>query len=245
MKKILILILSLFFISLVSASFGYDDGEKVGIFKRNDCIDLTQSCSNCTYNNLTSIIYPNGTRSSFSPEQNMTKSGTDYLFHTCNFSSQYGGYIVNGYGDLDGSEEVWNYNYEITQTGRVFGTSQVLGSLGIFIGVLAVAFVFLFIGSKLSKEDKTLPVGFFFSVMAVILVIYSLHLAWIFSVDILQHEIISQGVSTIFVIVLWSSVGIAIIFFALMLIAFIKELGKILKTKKFGEDFNPISDTYE
>ena len=136
-------------------------------------------------------------------------------------------------------------HYLVTPTGRNFDTGQVLGGLGIFLGVLATAFAFLFIGSKLGAEEKTLPIGFFFMVMAIFLVIYSLHLAWTFSHDILQHEIISSGVSTIFIVIIWSCAGITIIFFALMFIAFVKELSKILDKKKFGEDFNPISGVYE
>lgn len=241
MKKLLLfLMLGIFLISLTSAA-----QSSLGTFKQDSCIDLTQTCTSCTYNNLTSIIYPNGTKYSFSPEQNMTKSDSEYLFQTCDFSSDLGNYKVNGHGDLSGTDTVWNYEYEITKSGQSITEGKTLGGLGIFFGILATSFIFMFIGSKLSQNDKTLPIGFSFSVMSIILVIYSLHLGWVFSVDILQHEIISGGLEVIFLVVLWSSAGIALISIIMMFFAFVKELGKMNKKKKFGQDFNPISDTYE
>lgn len=118
-KTILILIFSIILISFASAQ-----QQSLDSVKQSDCIDLTQSCASCTYNNITSIIYPNKTKYLFSPEQNMTKSGTDYTFHTCNFSSQLGKYIVNGHGDLSGTDTVWNYDYEVTPTGFILETSD-------------------------------------------------------------------------------------------------------------------------
>ena len=55
MKKILLfLILGMFFsISFVSAE------TSIGSIKQGDSILLTQVCSNCTYVNLTQVIYPN------------------------------------------------------------------------------------------------------------------------------------------------------------------------------------------
>lgn len=239
-RLLLILIIGIFLISLISAS-----QVSLGTFKKNECIDLVQTCASCSYNNLTSMVYPNGTKHLFIPEQDMTQLGTEYTYETCNFSSQLGIYKVNGHGDLNGVDTIWNYEYEITESGQTITEGKTLGGIGLLFAVFAVALAFMFIGNKLSENDKTLPIGFFFVVMSILLIIYSLHLGWIFSVNFLQDEVLSQGVERIFVAVIWSSAGISIIFISLMLIAFIKELGKMNKTKKFGDDFNPITDIYE
>jgi len=161
---------------------------------------------------------------------NFTDLGSYYYFVHCN-TSDAGGYASS--------------NFAVVKLTRSFGSEQIVSSLVILVGILAVVFVFLFIGSKLGANDKTLPIGFFFYVMALLLVIYSLHFGWILSVDILQHETISSGLSTLFVVVIWSLAGIAIISIILMFIAFIKELGKMNKRKKFGDDFDPLTNTYK
>lgn len=238
-KLILMLVMILFSMSFVVGQDCF-----YGTREQNSCIDIIQTCSSCTYNNISSILYPNGTEAPFSPEIEMTNSGIRYSFNTCNLTSNLGTYLVNGHGDLKGTDQIWKCRYEVTPSGQEVTEGKTLGGLAVLFGVFAVAFTFLFIGNKLSANDRTLPIGFFFFVMAFFLVIYSLHLGWIFSVNILQDEILSQGMSQIFVIVIWSCSGIAIISTALMFFAFVKELGKMNKQKKFGEDFNPITDTY-
>ncbi len=235
MKRLLILFCIVFLMGNIIAL------EDLGTFKQGETVRISQVCSDASYITLSSITFPNSTIAI--SNINMTSSGSGEFYYNFANTTDLGRYDVRGISD--GCEETFVTYFEVTPSGQVFGTGQVLGGLGIFIGVLAVAFAFMFIGSKLGKEEKTLPIGFFFMVMAVFLVIYSLHLAWIFSNDILQHEIISSGVSTIFVVVIWSTAGITIIFFVFMLMAFIKELSKILEKKKFGEGWNPLTHTYE
>ena len=244
-KKLILfgILLGVFLISFSSASSLYF-GDFSLPQKQGECFNIFEPCDNCSYMNIT-ILFPNGTP--IIENQAMTNLSSTYYYNYtfCNTS------VLGIYPLIINYDEDGRYLYsdtdffEVTQTGRDFDAGQTLGALALLGGVLATAFMFIFVGSKLSENDKTLPVGFFFSVMAIFLVISSLHLSWILSVDILQHEIISEGISTIFIVVLWSCTGIAIIFFALMFIAFIKELGKTIKKKKFGEDFNPITNTYD
>ena len=60
-------------ISCTSAAF-----ISLGIFKAGDNVSLIQLCDDCTYNNITSIIYPNGTIAL--GEAEMTKDGTQYNY---------------------------------------------------------------------------------------------------------------------------------------------------------------------
>lgn len=59
MKKhiIGILIVMLLVVTSISAQ-----ESNIGTKQLDSCIDLIQSCSNCTYVNFTSFTYPNGTR---------------------------------------------------------------------------------------------------------------------------------------------------------------------------------------
>ena len=247
MKKLIIcLMLGIFLITLASASC--PDGEDCitgsSAIALNEEIEVYQTCNNCTYCNFTKFKYPNKTV--FLSNIEATQDETYFYYHLSGGNnSELGEYEYCYDCGNEVEKETSCLHYLVTPNGRNFDIGQVLGGLGIFIGVLATAFAFMFIGSKLGEEEKTLPIGFFFMVMAIFLVIYSLHLGWVFSNDILQHEIISSGVSTIFLIVIWSCAGMTIIFFALMLIAFIKELSKVLDKKKFGDDFNPLTGTYE
>jgi len=242
MKKILILILGMFLILTVSQlGFVNADGS-LGTFKQSDCIELYQYCNNCTYVNLTRVQYPNGTIITINSV--MEKDDVDYNYTYCN-TSDLGIYYYTVKGDKDGEVNTERMSFEITPTGKDFGEKDSISALGILFGALIVAFLFMFIGFKMSDNPKLIPLSFFFVVLALILIIYSLFLGYTIGNNIIGDAAFSETASTIFVSFLWLIVGVAIISTVLMLFAFIKELGKIVKKRKFGEDFNPITDTYD
>ena len=90
-----------------------------------------------------------------------------------------------------------------------------------------------------------MPIGFMFVILALILGVYSLHLGYVYSNDILQYESLVPVTSAIYISVLFSVVGIVLISASLMLVAFIKELSNTVKRKKFGVGFNPLTNIYE
>lgn len=242
-KLILILFMGVFLVSLVSAENPCGtDNYFLDFVEKSSTISLYQRCSNCTYVNLTSIKYPNESWQAINAP--MTKLDVDYNYSFTK-TQDLGCYSYTVKGDKNGIITTETLDFKVTPSGQDFDEGQAIGGMAIFLGMLAVAFTFLFIGSKLGKEEKTAPFGFFFLVLAVIIAIATLYLGWAFSVDILQHETISKGVSRIFTTVLWLSTIITIIFFVLMLVAFIRELGNVQKTKMYGKDFNPLTDTYE
>jgi hypothetical protein len=109
----------------------------LGTFKTNQNIELYQICENCTYNNISTILYPNSTVAQ--ANISMNKIDTYYSFSFNNASIQ-GKYIVNGFGDLDGVKTTWVYDFEITGTGFEFTESR-----SIFYIALLVLLVFLFV----------------------------------------------------------------------------------------------------
>jgi hypothetical protein len=83
--------------------------------KQFQCIQLKQVCGTCTYNNITSVSYPNS--SIALGEVQMTKTGNEYTYEFCS-TVVLGKYIVNGYGNPSGSIETWAYDFNVTTTGQ-------------------------------------------------------------------------------------------------------------------------------
>ena len=125
-----IIFLQLTFVSAVT---------NLGVFKQNECIELIQTCSDCTYVNISSVLYPNSTQAL--GQVAMTKLGTTYNYSFCK-TSLLGKYIVNGYGDDAGVVSVWAYDLEVTTTGNnINNTIPLFLALGGFI-ILVIAFAF-------------------------------------------------------------------------------------------------------
>lgn len=116
----------------------------LGTFKQNECINLIQTCSNCTYVNISSINYPNGNQAV--GLVSMTKEGTlyNYTFCLANYTGQY---IVNGYGDLDGKIEVWSYKFDVTGNGRPAPEGNVIVFFSILFIAILIGLIFLIIYS--------------------------------------------------------------------------------------------------
>ena len=130
-KLILIMIMSMFLLTLVSA-------ESIGTFKQNTEIELYQTCNNCTYCNFTAIKYDNGTN--ILTNLATTKDGTyyyyllnsSYLTKTGEYNYCYdcGNNIEKSTGCL---------SFEITYTGK-----QLSDASSTFYIVLFATFIFLF-----------------------------------------------------------------------------------------------------
>lgn len=123
----------------------------LGTFKQNDCVSLIQTCSNCTYVNVTSVTYPNSSLAI--SDVAMSKAETRYSYDYCN-TSLLGTYVVTGIWDLDGVLDVWDYNFEVTYTGEKLSTGQI----NIYICAL-VFLLFLIVG--LCLLIRTLPANDF------------------------------------------------------------------------------------
>ncbi len=138
MKKILLtLIISLFLLSLASAAIS-----DLGDFKRFDCVELPQTCPDCTYNNISKIT--NSESTIVLTEVVMTKDDTYYSYSFCN-TTVLGKYIVNGFGDEGGTLDTWEYFFYITETGTE--DVSVLNN-PLLIILITLALIFLLIGIK-------------------------------------------------------------------------------------------------
>ena len=114
----------------------------LGTMKQNTCFDLYQTCDDCSYVNLTSVKYPNGTMSTFN--LGMTKTNQNFNYTFCN-TSAIGDYTYTIAGDKGGVYSTEVIEFSITGTGEVFGNTQglmILGQLGIVALFLAIGFGF-------------------------------------------------------------------------------------------------------
>lgn len=127
--------LGIFLFTLLLISFS-SAIECEGTFKQDTEINLLQKCPSCTFVNITSITYPNGTVF-FNDE--MQQNGTNFNF-TLPDSSQEGRITYGTIGDKNGVsppafEELC---IEITKTGTSVGTGESLMYIWILIVLAAL-----------------------------------------------------------------------------------------------------------
>lgn len=117
----------------------------LGIFQTDQSIELTQTCSNCTFVNITSITAPNSTIII----QDVTMTKTDFTYnYTLTAQDLTGTYNVCGVGDLDGVNTVWCYSFELTETGKATSLDNTLYYVIIIIIVMIMSGL-LYAGNKI------------------------------------------------------------------------------------------------
>jgi hypothetical protein len=128
-NKFVLLFLMVIMLGIVSA-----EQQSLGTFKQSSCISLKQTCANCTYVNITSVLYPNGVQALGNVK--MTKLASEYNYTYCS-TAQIGQYIYNTLGDPDGIPTTQPVTFEITPS----GSTGLLGiSIIIFVIVYAIGF---------------------------------------------------------------------------------------------------------
>lgn len=148
-KLILLIVVGIFLINLVSA-----EQQSLGVFKQGECIQLKQTCDNCTYVNLTAVSNPNSLLV-INDENEMTKVGNIYNYTFCN-TTLLGEYIYTTCGDLDGTNFCGNVNFEITSSGRKSPTSgEGIIYISSLIAMLLFSIIFLFVSNSFKVERET------------------------------------------------------------------------------------------
>ena len=244
MKKILmVLLIGMFFISLASASIS--DLRSVHI---NDCIILVQTCSDCTYNNLTSVSYPNRTTYALFGEIAMAKFGTKYNYTFCE-TSELGEYLVDGHGDLGGTDTIWNYVFTVTPTGFTIDTSESLIYIIILIATFILFLSFLYPAIKLPYSNKTNKDGSITRLSkAKYLKLLSIWFAYGFlmwflqtlnaiSTSFIQLTYLSNFITNIFTYSQLFSVGITFLILIIVFIEIWKDIILSQTIKRFGKAF--------
>ncbi len=139
-KKILtILLLGIFLISFGAAEGAAEDC--LGVFKQDTSIQLTQKCPSCSYVNITSITYPNGT---IFLNEVMEKTGINFNF-TLPDSSQEGKISYGVIGDKNGADppKYEDLCIQITKSGSFIETGESI------MYIIILIFIMIFLGMGL------------------------------------------------------------------------------------------------
>ncbi len=138
-KKILTIIsftfLFIIMLNLTSASM-------LGVFQENKTINLFQSCSSCSFVNLTDVILPEGNIINYNVIMN--KNYSSYIYPFSN-TSQLGNYKYNVCGDKGGILTCETINFIITPNGKEFTTQNGVAYIG-FLIVLLFLFIITILG---------------------------------------------------------------------------------------------------
>jgi len=123
--------------------------DNLGIFKLSEEIQLLQVCASCTFNNISLVQSPNSTI--ILSDAIMQKQGINYNY-TLAGTTNTGIYDVCGVGDLDGTNTVWCYTFEVTKDGTAKNTNT-----GLYIVLVIFTVLFILSGAILflmKREDK-------------------------------------------------------------------------------------------
>lgn len=130
--------------------------QSLGTFKQNDCVNLIQICANCTYVNISSVLYPDSTKA-VGEQHAMDSSDTLYNYTTCN-TSKIGTYIVNGHGDIDGIDTVFSYDLYVTQSGS--DSNQTRSNLWFLVFIFVFLYGLLIFGMSINDSNMSIISSF-------------------------------------------------------------------------------------
>ena len=150
----------------------------LGTYQEETDVDLIQTCNNCTYCNLTSIKYPNGTNILTNVE--MIQDGTyfNYLLDGGNTSTV--GTYTYYYDCGNGVESrTGGIDFEVTITGDETpeGSSYILGA--IFLIVFGIGWFFLFLSVQMDEPGPKI----FFLLSSFVFLLGSLAFALVVGFD--------------------------------------------------------------
>ena len=134
-------------IVLIQPVLGVDS---LGYFKMNECVNLVQTCADCSYVNFTGVIAPNGVR--VLNNTATTKDGTIFNYNFCDTKIA-GIYIVHGMGDPGATNQLFVYDFTVNTAGKKIDS---IGSLPVTIFMLFITigvFALLKLVDRFSEDD--------------------------------------------------------------------------------------------
>jgi len=195
----------------------------LGTYKLGMDVDLIQTCNNCTYCNLTSVKYPNGT--DILTNVKMTKDDTYYnylldggnltVIGTYTYYYDCGNLVEKATGGID---------FEVTITGDETpeGISFILA--GIFIIVFGIGWFFLFLSLQMQEPGPKI----FFLLASFIFLLGSLLMAMVIGFD----SNLTSGINTTIKIMMYAFSLIFFVVFAYIMIKQIVVAMDLLRERK-------------
>lgn len=145
--KVSYLLVLVFLLSFVSASI-----QDMGSVKQNECINITQTCLSCSYNNLTVVQYPNKTYALQNNTAMNDLGGGVYQYQFCD-TQEIGAYNVDGNGDLNGVSQGWGvFIFSVTASGNELTMPDSL-ILILILAIIIIAGIFFIIIAWFSNDQ--------------------------------------------------------------------------------------------
>lgn len=214
LKVIPFLMLFLLVLPLATATQDFFGTRKIG-----ECINLPQTCSPCTYENITGIEYPNGTFIIITGNQSMQKIGTINYNYTYCFPDLIGDYWIYGHDDETGIDQEWEYKLTLTYNGEQVSLSNII----LPVVFLIMSGLLLVVGFVFSSEHWLLRSFFNFTAIG-------MGLLAINSGKIIANESANLGkMGTVGITIM---ITILAIFFIYMFVYTFIEIIKALREKK-------------
>ena len=208
--NIFLLIGIIFFFCLIMI---HAQQQTLGTFKTNTNISLIQTCGNCTYCNITSVEFPNGTNSI--GEKSMTKSGFKYTY-SYPIEGVTGEYVVSGVCDVDGVDTVWAYSFDVTLSGINPEDSNPFVAIGILGVIFGIACIFLFLAFKVVEPGAKI----FFILASLVFLVGSLAASYVIAFD----SNLTSGINSTVITLMYAFGLIFIVIFAYIMINQIKAI---------------------
>jgi len=222
---------------LASAQLTFIPNEPADI--KVSCFDVNDNfCAASTVCNIT-IVSPNATV--ISDNEEMTNQG-NYFNYTTPILTERGEYNCIVSCEKSGVYGYTSFTFVVTGIPAI---SQGNVAVGILLSLVAIAFLFVFIGFKFIQEDQTFPIALFFILVALIISVYVIYLGFIYSRDILVSSLATSGQQAIFIGILLGLTGIVFIALLFLIIKALKEI-KIRKSiQRYGSDYNLKTKMYK
>lgn len=116
------------------------------------CVSLPQSYANSTFQRINNVQLPD--KSYITINALMTNLGGGYYNYSFCNTTQNGQYIVNGIGDIDGTNVTWSYDFAVNPLGKTFTNSQAILYMLIFFTSLVLFFISLAFGIYLPLSNS-------------------------------------------------------------------------------------------
>lgn len=121
--------------------------------QQNHTIDLTQVCDNCTYVNLTKVVYPNQSIALLG-QYAMTQNGTNYNISYSD-TNTLGTYYYTTTGDLNGDTTSNSVCFKVTSTGNSLSTSDSLIYIVLLVILLILDIILFYVIAVMKVENPS------------------------------------------------------------------------------------------
>ena len=211
MKGIIYILIAILLIIPVFA-----EQTSLGITKQEDCVRIYQTCGNCTYITILSVLSPINKSVLLNNTNMTTNNNYEYYYDFCNTTVN-GNYIVNLLGDVDGIATPVSYDFDVNDRGVIVRDNTTN------IAIIIVLLVLILLGSFLTFYlDEGLKLPFFLGTV----------LTAVFAMNVVSNIASDSGASQVIVSLLWFGYRVGLYMFWGLLLYVLIKLTTELKIRK-------------